>query len=123
MKMPSRLAYDRGGRGPKEVRGVQVITPGKPSKKDSAYQRRKKRWPFRRRAGTEPLIGHLKYDQRMLENYLWGKALGTVNAMLAATAWNLKKLMKELIFVLMRIIVGNRARKTIHYKGYLLRSD
>lgn len=43
-----------GGRGPKEVRGVQVITPGKPLKKDSAYDRRKKRHPFRRRAGIEP---------------------------------------------------------------------
>ena len=68
------LYSKRGGRGPKEVRGVQVITPGTPLKKDSTYDRRKKRHPFRRRAGIEPLIGHLKYDHRMLENYLWGRS-------------------------------------------------
>ena len=82
MRLPKTLAYDRGGRGPKEVHGVQVITPGK------------------------PLIGHLKYDHRMLENYLWGRESGTVNAMLAATAWTLKKLMKELLHTLMRILFG-----------------
>ena len=117
MKMPSRLAYDRGGRGPKEVRGVQVITPGKPLKKDSAYDRRKKRHPFRRRAGIEPLIGHLKYDHRMLENYLWGRESGTVNAMLAATAWNLKKLMKALLHILMRILFGIPS-----YQSYALKT-
>ncbi len=51
IKMPKRLAYDRGGRGAKEVRGVAAITQGKPQKRDSAYDRRMKRHRFRRRAG------------------------------------------------------------------------
>lgn len=42
----------------------------------------------------------------MLENYLWGRESGTVNAMLAATAWDLKKLMKALLHILMRILFG-----------------
>lgn len=52
--------------------------------------------PFRRRAGIEPHFGHLKYDCRMLKNYLYGKASSTINAMMAATAWNLKKMMRKL---------------------------
>lgn len=104
IRLPKRLAYDRGGRGPKECRGVQILTPGRPLKGDTAWQRRKKRYPFRRRAGIEPLISHLKSDHRMQENYLWGKGSGTVNAMLAATAWNLKKLMKELREELLHIL-------------------
>lgn len=103
LKRPRRLAYDRGGRGPKELRGVEIITPGKPRKSDSPYQKAKKRHPFRRRAAIEPLIGHLKKDNRMQDNFLWGAASPTVNAMLAATAWNLKKLMKELVKALLRL--------------------
>ena len=36
-RLPETLAYDRGGRGAKEVMGVKVITPGKPKKSDTAY--------------------------------------------------------------------------------------
>jgi len=50
------------------------------------------------------LIGHLKTDHRMQDNFLWGSASSTVNAMLAATAWNLKKLMKELVKALLTLI-------------------
>jgi len=40
----------------------------------------------------------------MQDNFLWGRASSTVNAMLAATAWNLKKLMKELLQALLTLI-------------------
>jgi len=40
----------------------------------------------------------------MQDNFLWGSASSTVNAMLAATAWNLKKLMKELLQALLYLI-------------------
>lgn len=94
--LPKRLAYDRGGRGAKAIKGVEILTPGKPNATDSAQDRAKKRYPFRRRAGIEPHFGHLKYDYRMLKNYLYGKASSTINAMMAATAWNLKKMMRKL---------------------------
>ena len=96
MKLPQRLAYDRGGRGPKELLGVEIITPGKPKASDTPRERARKRQPFRRRAAIEPLIGHLKSDNRMERNYLWEEVSSTMNAMLSATAWNLKKLMKKL---------------------------
>ena len=94
--LPKRMAYDRGGRGAKEIKGVQIILPGKPKATDTPYEKAKKRYPFRRRAGIEPHFGHLKSDYRMQENYLWGRASSTINAMLAATAWNLMKMMRKL---------------------------
>lgn len=112
-KLPETLAYDRGGRGAKEVIGVKVITPGKPRKSDTAYDRKKKRHPFRRRAGIEPVFGHLKADHRMQDNFLSGRESASINAMLAATGWNLKKMMKDLakksaktLFILLQILSG-----------------
>ena len=42
------------------------------------------------------MIGHLKTDFRMGQNYLHGKQSPQINAFLAATGWNLKKMMKKL---------------------------
>jgi len=103
-KLPEEIAYDRGGRGRKEIHGVKILTPSKPLKTDTPWQKAKKRKPFRRRAAIEPLIGHLKTDHRMQDNFLWGSVSSTINAMLAATAWNLKKLMKELVKALLTLI-------------------
>jgi transposase, IS5 family len=118
MKLPDTLVYDRGGRGAKEVMGVKVITPGKPKKSDTAYERKKNRYPFRRRAGIEPVFGHLKSDHRMQENFLSGSESATINAMLAATGWNLKKMMKDLakkskksLFDLLQILFGGLQHK------------
>ena len=63
---------------------------------DSRYTKLKKRRRFRRRAAIEPVIGHLKTDFHMGQNYLKGAKSPNINAMLAETGWNLKKLMKKL---------------------------
>ena len=91
-----------------------MITPGSPKKSDTVYDRKKKRYPFRRRAGIEPVFWHLKADHRMQDNFLSGRESASINAMLAATGWNLKKMMKSLakkskktLFVLLRsLFVG-----------------
>ena len=44
----------------------------------------------------EPVIGHLKSDHRMGQNYLSGTQSSQINAFLAATGWNLKKMMRKL---------------------------
>ncbi len=93
---PEEVIYDRGGRGKSIINGVTISTPKPPSKKDSRYTKLKKRKKFRRRAAIEPVIGHLKTDFRMGQNYLKGVKSPQINAMLAATGWNLKKLMKKL---------------------------
>lgn len=93
---PDEVVYDRGGKGKKQIGDTIISTPSKPLKRDSQYQKRKKRIKFRRRAAIEPIIGHLKKHFRMEENYLWGKQSPQINAFLAATGWNLKKMMKKL---------------------------
>lgn len=104
---PDEVIYDRGGRGKSEINGVKISTPKKPLKKDSISQRRTKRKKFRRRAAIEPVIGHLKTDFRMEQNYLHGTSSPKINALLAAAGWNLKKMMKLLkeksILLLFRI--------------------
>ncbi|CAB5500002.1 hypothetical protein THERMOS_1131 [Bathymodiolus thermophilus thioautotrophic gill symbiont] len=44
--------------GAKEVLGAEIILPKKPLKRDSRYQRDKKRKLCKRRAAIEPIIGH-----------------------------------------------------------------
>ena len=78
------------------IEGVEILTPSKPRLSDTESVRRKKRHAFRRRAAIEPLIGHLKHDYRMKQNYLWGTSSATINVMLAGAAWNFKKLAREL---------------------------
>ena len=94
--LPEEVVYDRGGRGKSKIKGVTISTPKKPLKSDSNYQKLKKRRKFRRRAAIEPVIGHLKKDFRMEQNYLVGKETPKTNALLAAIGWNLKLLMKKL---------------------------
>lgn len=65
-------------------------------KRDTEYQRKKKRKKLRRRAEIEPVIGHLKTDFRMGQNYLHGALSPQINAFLAAVGWNFKKMMLQL---------------------------
>ena len=58
----------RGYRGKRIVDGTRIEIPKKPLKRTSAYKKRKDRKRFRRRAGIEPIIGHLKSDFRLLRN-------------------------------------------------------
>jgi IS5 family transposase len=96
LKLPKELIYDRGGKGKSQVRGVKILTPDKAQKTDTAYQKRCKRKKCRSRAAIEPIIGHLKTDYRLAQNYLLDRAGIQINAFMAATAWNLKKLMEKL---------------------------
>jgi len=92
-KLPKEIIYDRGGRGRKEVKGVKILTPDKPTGTDSVYKKQEKRKRFRSRAGIEAVIGHLKSDYRMGQNYLHGEAGIQINALMSCMAWNLKKMM------------------------------
>ena len=111
---PKEVVYDKGGRGKTQIKGVKISTPGKPLKKDTAYQKRMKRKKFRRRAAIEPVIGHLKQHFRMGQNYLNGESSPQINALLAAAGWNFKKMMEKLkkevkfwIFQLSRYLLPN----------------
>ena len=95
-RLPKELVYDRGGKGKSEIKGVKISVPNKAKKTDTAYQKQNKRKKFRSRAAIEPIIGHLKTDFRLAQNYLLGESGPQLNALLAAIAWNMKKMMEIL---------------------------
>jgi len=95
--LPKEVIFDRGGRGIKEALGVKVTTPNKAKTSDSGAKKKRMRRRFRRRVGIEPLIGHLKTDHRLGQNYLHGEESPQINAYLAAAGWNLKKWMEQWI--------------------------
>jgi len=86
---------DRGYRGVEQINGVQVIIPSSGIGK-SIYQKAKERKQFRKRAGIEPIIGHLKHDHRMIRNFLKGITGDYNNALLAAIGFNLKKRLNKI---------------------------
>ena len=90
-----KAVCDRGYRGVKEIDETQIILPRAALKRDNRYQRDKKRHQCRRRAGIEPLIGHLKSDFRLSKNFLKGAVGDVINLYMAACAWNLRKWMKK----------------------------
>ena len=100
-KRPKHCVVDRGYRGRKTVGETQIHLPGSPRKNASSYEKSKQRKRFRKRAGIEPVIGHLKSDHRMKINFLKGFAGDEVNAFMAATAFNLKKWLNASFWTLM----------------------
>ena len=42
------------------------------------------------------MFGHLKTDFSMQQNYLWGEKGTQINALMAAMAWNFKKMTEKL---------------------------
>ena len=97
---------DRGYVGKKEVNGVTISIPGKELKRDTKYQKEKKREKFRRRAAIEPVIGHLKSDHRMETNYLKGFIGDEINLLMAASAFNCKKWMNNFIQLLFALKIA-----------------
>ena len=105
---------DRGYRGKQIVDGTTIEIPKKPRKQASAYEKRKARKRFRKRAGIEPIIGHLKSDFRLLRNFLKGNVGDSINLMLAAAAFNFKKLMRQLLeYLFFRFTVFNSLQETL----------
>ena len=94
-KLPQTVTVDRGYRGAKQYENTQIIIPSPPKKRDSSYQKEKKRKHCRRRAGIEPVIGHLKSDHRVARNYLKGQLGDQINFIMAASAFNMKKWMNK----------------------------
>ena len=60
-----------------------------------------KKW-FRRRSAIEPIIGHVKHDNRMDRNLLLGKEGDKINALLSGCGFNMRKLLK--VFLLPNFI-------------------
>jgi len=85
---------DRGYRGVKKLLPeVEIIIPSRPLKKDTEKVRNRKRRLCQKRSGIEPVIGHLKSDYRLSKNWLKGQSGDSINLLMTACAWNLKKWM------------------------------
>lgn len=95
-KTPKTATVDRGYKGKQTIGATKINIPKPPLKRDTAYQKRKKRKHFRRRAAIEPIIGHLKQDYRVARNYLKGQIGDSINFKMAAAGFNFRKLMVKL---------------------------
>lgn len=91
----THAVVDRGFRGIKEVNGVIICLPDS-GKHKTPYEKVKARKRFRGRASIEPVISHLKYDNRMIRNYLQGIEGDINNALLAAIGFNLRKKLNKI---------------------------
>lgn len=98
---PKKAFVDRGIKSQK-IGETQIIAPSNGTGK-TANEKAKLRKGFRRRAGIEPVIGHVKSDCGMDRNYLKGEIGDQINAILAASAFNFRSWMRKevesLIFV------------------------
>ena len=87
---------DRGFRGRNRVGETEIVLPSAATSKASEYDKRKARKNFGRRSAIEPVIGHMKNDFRLARNYLKGTIGDTINLLLAAAAFNIKKWLNAL---------------------------
>lgn len=93
-KAPATATVDRGYKGNSKIGDTEIQIPNPAKDKTlSRYKQNKKRKACRRRAAIEPIIGHLKADHRLSRNF-YHKIFGdNINIMLAATAYNFKRMM------------------------------
>lgn len=91
---PTVALCDRGYKGKSKINETRIIRPSTTTRDtDSAYKKLM-RLRFRKRAGIEPVIGHLKSDHRLNRNYLKGFQGDQINVLMAAAAFNFRKWMR-----------------------------
>jgi IS5 family transposase len=104
---------DRGYKGKKMVRDTIIVTPRPPSSRQP-YTNNTMRKKCKSRATVEPVIGHTKYGNRMIKNYLKGIAGNSINANLAAAGFNFKGLLRKIkeevlwLKILLEIIIREK---------------
>ena len=91
---PELAIADKGFRGRKEIDGVKIVTPINHGSKMTEAEKRQNKKRHKRRSAIEPVIGHLKSDFRMSRNFLKGALGNTINALMAAAAFNFRKWMR-----------------------------
>jgi IS5 family transposase len=90
------VTTDRGYRGVKKINDIIIQTPQKFNPKNlTKYQQNKLKKHFHLRAAIEPIIGHLKTDHRLGRNFYKGIVGDNINIMLAAAAFNIKRMMNK----------------------------
>lgn len=105
---------DKGYRGHGCTEGPNVHVAGQRGSVTTRAERKRRR----RRSAVEPKIGHLKSDHRMNRCYLTGLAGDAINAVLAAAASNLRKLLRRLAaaLILWLRLVAETAQTTPEWR-------
>ena len=120
---PKEAVVDLGYRGVgQDNPGVKIVHRGW-IKRMTAQMRQQ----LKRRQAVEPVIGHLKADHRMKRCWLKGAEGDALNAVLAASGFNLRWLMRALVrlfFVLVKfaglwsLISSQRTRQNHKFTGH-----
>lgn len=91
---PANVVVDQGYRG-HNYQGEATVHVVRTIPKTATRPMRRM---LKRRAAVEPTIGHLKSDNRLSRNHLTGKEGDRINVLLAAAGYNLRKLLRWLVF-------------------------
>ncbi|MGB4774597.1 MAG: IS5 family transposase [Daejeonella sp.] len=95
-KAPQTATVDRGYKGKVQIGETKIQIPKVfNNKTQSPYSQKKLKRAFKRRAAIEPIIGHLKTDHRLGRNFYKGIFGDNINIMLAAAAFNFKRMMNK----------------------------
>jgi len=94
-KAPNTATVDRGYKGRSKIGDTLIQIPKPFNQKMTGYQQNKLKKNFRRRAAIEPTISHLKTDHRLGRNFYRGIVGDNINVMLAAAAFNFKRMMNK----------------------------
>ena len=89
---PKQVFVDKGYRGKENYpEDIEVFVTGR-----KGLSRTLKRF-LKARSGIEPVIGHLKEDNKLCRNHLLGKIGDHINALLTGCAFNLRKIIRFLL--------------------------
>lgn len=117
-RTPKNVIVDKGYRGHDYEGSAEVHVVKTISKTLSRSMRRM----LRRRAAIEPVISHLKSDCRMDRNHLKGVEGDRINAILSGAGYNLRKLLRWIVFVLIRWLTwaldGLASGRNLSYRAY-----
>lgn len=94
---PKQVYVDRGYRAAYLGQKTYVIITGQ-----KRHSKATKRW-MKRRNSVEPIIGHLKADHKMQRNWLKGHLGDIMAPVLAASGFNLKKILRALALLVPEI--------------------
>lgn len=95
-KRPEQAAVDRGYKGSDRGGGAtRVLIPKPFDRYLSRHRQNRLRKAHRERASIEPIIGHIKTDHRPGRNFYKGITGDNINILLAAAAFNFKRMMNK----------------------------
>jgi transposase, IS5 family len=89
---------DRGYRGKNRVNDTKINYPKPLANNIEDKVKKLIQKQFRKRAGIEGIISHLKNDHRLGRNYLKGFIGDKINVLMAAAAFNFKKWIRIILF-------------------------